>query len=304
MPLIGDRSRVRQFMNNRPKASNRGQEPETGGLCLPAGGEIDMVRWDETMKGRLGLLVAILVLPACGGLQRIQKMPVPRQDLLHSYQLMAEGDELALVGKPHFALLKYLEASSLNPYHEVIFNKLAITYSRLSQYRQAQRAVERAIRLEPDYPYAYNTEGIIHLANRLEREAIESFRRAVSLMPNEANFYVNLGHAYMKAGQYDRGLEAYRQGLALDPAILSRDDVIELSYQTPEDPDPERLYQMARVFADLGNRETCLEYLEKALSAGFSDGKRLLQDDAFTALLEDSDFVRLISLYGIKKTNS
>jgi len=250
------------------------------------------------------LLMTVVVLAACGGPERIVKLPVPREDVLYAYRLMAEGDEMALAGQSHFALLKYLDASRLNPYHEVIFNKLAIAYSRLQQFLQAEKAVERAIRLEPRYASAHNTMGIVYLANRSNKRAIRSFQEAIRLKPEEANFYVNLGQAYLREEKYQEGLRTYQKALELDPDILDNADVIELTPQSAEVVTEERLYQMARVFAELGKKQSCLEYLGKALSAGFSDGRRLLNDTAFEKFFEDEEFIDLIALYGVEGRNS
>jgi tetratricopeptide (TPR) repeat protein len=250
------------------------------------------------------LLTTIVVLAACGGPERIVKLPVPREDVLHSYRLMAEGDEMTGAGQSHFALLKYLEASRLNPYNEIIFNKLAIAYSRLQQFLQAEKAVERALRLEPGYASAHNTIGIVYLANRSNKRAIRSFQEAIRLKSEEANFYVNLGQAYLREEKYQEGLRTYQKALELDPDILDNADVIELTPQSTEVVTEERLYQMARVFAELGNKESCLEYLGKALSAGFSDGRRLMSDTAFEKFFEDEEFVDLIALYGVEGQSS
>ena len=252
------------------------------------------------MRFTLPVLLAILVLPSCGGPQRIKKVPVPRDNVLQAYRLMAEGDQLALAGQAHFSLLKYLDASRLNPYHEVIFNKLAIAYSRLSQFRQAGEAIDRAIRLEPDYAFAHNTRGIIHLANQFNQSAITSFKKAIRIKPEEPNFYINLGHAYLRVDKYQEGLETYQIALQLDPEILGKSDVIELSYQDQQEASSERFYQMARIFAELGDKTVCLDYLGKALSAGFSDGRRLMEDAAFEQLRQDVEFLDLISLFGIE----
>jgi tetratricopeptide (TPR) repeat protein len=256
------------------------------------------------MRFTRALLLTGFVFTACGGPERIVKLPVPRGDELHAYRVMAEGDEMALAGQFHFALLKYSEASRLNPYHEVIFNKLAIAYSRLQQFSQAEKAAERAIRLEPGYSSAHNTIGIVYLAKRSNKRAIRSFQEAITLEPEEANFYVNLAQAYLRDEKYEESLRTYRKALELDPEILDNPDVIELTQQPTEVAVPERLYQTARVFAELGNKQSCLEYLGQALSAGFSDGRRLMSDTAFEKFYEDAEFMDLIALYGIEDRDS
>ncbi len=253
------------------------------------------------MRLKLVFLLTIAALPACAGMERIPKLTVPREDLLMAYRLMAEGDQMFLEGTEHLALLKYLEASRLNPYHEVIFNKLAMAYSRLRQFRQADEAVKRAIRLEPEYPYAHNTRGIIFLATRYNRQAIRSFKEAIKLRPEEGSFYLNLGHAYIRDDNYQEGMRTYQMALEIDPEIFQRTDVIELSYELADAANPERFYQMARVFAELGDKDTCLGYLGKALSAGFSDSRRLMSDAVFEELRQDADFIKLIASYGIEE---
>jgi tetratricopeptide (TPR) repeat protein len=256
------------------------------------------------MRFTRAVLLIVLAFAGCGGPERIVKLPVPREDVLYAYRLMAEGDEMVLAGQFHFALLKYLDASRLNPYYEVVFNKLAIAYSRLQQFPQAEKAAERAIRLEPGYSSAHNTIGIVYLANQSTKRAIRSFQEAIKLDPEEANFYVNLGQAYLRDEKYEEGLRTYRKALELDPGILDNPDVIELTPQSAEVAVPERLYQTARVFAELGNKQSCLEYLGRALSAGFSDGRRLMSDTAFEKFYEDTEFIDLIALYGIEGKKS
>ncbi|MFB3068723.1 MAG: tetratricopeptide repeat protein [Acidobacteriota bacterium] len=256
------------------------------------------------MRLKLLFVLTIAALSACGGLERIPKLTVPREDLLTAYRLMAEGDQMFVDGREHFALLKYLEASRLNPYHEVIFNRLAMAFSRVRQFRQADEAVKRAIRLEPEYPFAHNTRGIIYLATRYNRQAIRSFKEAIRLKPEEASFYLNLGHAYVRDDEYQEGMRTYQMALQIDPEIFQRTDVIELSYEFADAANPERFYQMARIFAELGDKDTCLEYLGKALSAGFSDSRRLMSEAAFEKLRQDAEFIKLIASYGIAESTS
>ncbi len=237
------------------------------------------------------------LLSACGGVKRIAKQPVPAENVVRSYRLTAEADKMMEEGKDHLALLKYLEAADLNPYHEVIYNKVGIAYSKLAQYTQARRAVERSIGLNPKYPYAYNTQGIIRLAEQNPKAAVESFKRAISLAPKVASFHVNLGQAYMDRQKFESAREAYFRALELDKNAFARKDVVELSFPEGEKEDPERHYQMARFFAEIGDKDACLRSLSKALSAGFADFKRLAADQVFDRFRNDDDFLNLLGSY-------
>ena len=192
-----------------------------------------------------------------------------------------------------------MEAANLNPYHEVIFNKLGIAYSRLLMYPQAERAVERSVALNPSYPFAYNTLGIIRLAQKDVKGAVRHLRKAIGLSPRIASFHVNLGHSYMQANEFEKARQAYLAALALDPKIFAKREIIKLPYPAQETADPERHYQMARFFAETGDTDTCLAHFGKALAAGFIDAQRLMADKAFGSMLDNEDFVRLAESYGL-----
>ncbi len=229
----------------------------------------------------------------------IQKLPVPRAQEIQAIRLVAEGDQLLREQKDHLAMLKYLEASQLNPYYEVIFNKLAVTYAKLQMLYQARQAVNRALALNRNYAFAYNTRGIIDLAERRPKQAIAAFERAIRLAPGEPNFYLNYAAALVYFDRLKEAVEAYRQALRLDPDIL-RGPYVELNFPSEgELDDPGRYFRHALVFAELGDVEQCLRYLEKAWSAGFTDFGRL-KEPVFQKLREDARFQRFLEERGIR----
>ncbi len=235
------------------------------------------------------------------GVERIQKPAnFPQERVIRSYRLVAAGDKLLEEGKDHLALLKYVEAADVNPYNEVIFNKLSITYSRLSRWDEAERAVKRAIGLAPRYAYAYNTWGIIELARHNGKAATRRIKKALDIEPRVASFYANLGHSYMQSGKYREGSKAYQKALELDPNVFNRPDAIQVQYPSNDISTPERNYQMAKFFAEYGDKDSCLQYLGKALADGFSDQKRLSEEKAFDKLRADKDFQNLVLMYGLK----
>ena len=249
----------------------------------------------------LGLAFLLFVI-SCSGIKTIPKTRIEPEKVVRSYRLVAEGDKLLEDGKDHLALLKYLEAADLNPYHEVIFNKLAITYSKLLQYQQARKAVERALGLNPKYAFAHNTLGIVELAEQDPKGATRAFNNAIDLKPDVASFYVNLGHAYMERHKFKEGRQAYKKALEVDSRVFEHSETMELSFPEDKKPDPERQYQMAIFFAQSGDKGSCLKYLSKALESGFTDGKRVAAETAFDKLRSDQDFVRLFDSYGVKMT--
>lgn len=214
---------------------------------------------------------------------------------------MHEGDQLLREGKDHLAMLKYLEASRANPYHEAIFNKLGIAYSRLQMFPQAENAVNRSIGLNRSYPYAHNTRGIVELSKSNYRGAIRFFSRAIELKPTVANFYLNLGYSLVQDGKFEEGLTAYQKGLDLQPEVLDQAAFIEISHAVNAEKDlrPRRLFDMARLFARLGQLERCIEYLGRAISAGFTDIESIYREEDFRQVRDTEEFERFMTQAGL-----
>ncbi len=252
------------------------------------------------MNLKMAVMLAFLLPPLIGcGPRTIKKLPVPREHEVQAIRLVAEGDQLLQEGKEHLAMLKYLEASDLNPYHELTFNKLAITYVRLQMYYQARQSVNRAIGLKRDYAYAHNTKGIIDLADRDLRSAERSFARAIRLEPGVPSFYLNYGYTLIQSNRSEEAMAAYRKALDLDPGVLEGGRFLELNYTVEGELPPEKYYEMARVFAELGNLELALRYLGRAFSLGFNDEKRLRGEPAFRRFAEIDEFRRFLEIHGV-----
>ena len=203
-------------------------------------------------------------------------------------------------GKDHLALLKYLESSTLNAYSPHCFNKLAVAYARILMFSQAKRAVDRAIRLDGEYPYGYNTRGIIQMALGKPGAGVDSFEKALHLDPQNSIFYLNLGRAHMGAGDYKKSRSALKQALQLNPDVLHLEGTIEVSASHKRDA-PESYYRMAQLFAEVGDVKACLNYLSRALESGFRDRDRLQNDPVFDALRTTRTFIELVASYGLQE---
>jgi tetratricopeptide (TPR) repeat protein len=243
------------------------------------------------------LLVLVVCCSCASRIKGIEKSPVSTEDRTRAHRLLLEGDQLIREQKDHLALRTYVEASTLNPYDEVVFNKLAIAYSRLLMFRESEAAIERSIRLNREYAYAYNTKGITALAQDQLKKAAKSFRRAIALNPQPL-FYFNLGTTYLQMEKYEEGRSAFQQALKLNPNVFEMEGAIQVETRAGES-NADRHFKLAAIFAELGAKEACLDNLAKAFNNGFEDRNRLNSEPAFAQLRSDPDFIRLIELYGM-----
>lgn len=81
-------------------------------------------------------------------------------------------------------------------------------------YRVDSRAgvpyAERAVQLEPKYPFGHYLLGLLYFDSGETEKAIAHLRIAKDMVPNEPQFYFALGNAYAKSGQREKAEQARR----------------------------------------------------------------------------------------------
>ena len=108
-------------------------------------------------------------------------------------------------GKISEAVYHYNEAIRLKPDYAFAYNMRAGLYGRLGQYQLAINDYKEAIRLQPDYAYAYNNRGNTYVGLGQYQLAINDYNEAIRLKPDYANAYNNRGYVYFKNGNNELG---------------------------------------------------------------------------------------------------
>jgi hypothetical protein len=86
---------------------------------------------------------------------------------------------------------------------------------------EARQHLERAVRLKPDFAYAWSNLGSALLELDQVDEAIICGQRAIALQPHLAPAYVNLGAAWLRQGLLEKALEAYRWAVNQRPDLAN-----------------------------------------------------------------------------------
>jgi tetratricopeptide (TPR) repeat protein len=139
----------------------------------------------------------------------------------------------------------------------------ALAFSRLYydwDWLGAQRAIQQALELNPNFPLAHMLYVDFWLAMRRPEEAVREAQRGVELDPLSANTNGKLGLALSYAGEHKRAIEQLRKTIDLDP-----------SFVYPH-------LTLARAYAACGELEASIEAAQRAvaLSGGWSLAKSLL----------------------------
>jgi tetratricopeptide (TPR) repeat protein len=225
-----------------------------------------------------------------GCAEKVVFVKVPAEDLLRANELGKEGD-VAFARRDYYAaLIKFLEASRLNPNSYALLNKLGIAYSQLKYYNDAGTAFHRAILLNRKFAYAYNNAGTVYFATGDRNRAEKYFKKAIALQHDAASFHINLGTLYFEKGKYEKGMAELRKGLMLDPGVIGRGEGVALAPAASKGASAEKSYSMARVYASMGDVDRAVDNLQQALNAGFTDIDAIRKQADFDKVRQDPKF--------------
>ena len=114
--------------------------------------------------------------------------------------------------------LELLEtAVKVNPSEIDAHEKLAVTYTRLRRFADAEREFRYVLSIDPNSPMTYNNLGSMFLFQNRNADAIDALSRAVALDSGLANAHNGLGVAYARTGNLDRAAEEWRKALEIRP---------------------------------------------------------------------------------------
>ena len=113
---------------------------------------------------------------------------------------------------------------------------------------EAIGAYNKALSIKPDSADAYYNMGIALQDQGKPEEAIDAYTKALSIKPDSAGAYNNMGIALQDQGKPEEAIVAYNQALAIKPDYA------------------EACYNMGNALKDQGELDKAIEAYEKALS--------------------------------------
>ncbi len=176
-----------------------------------------------------------------------------------------------------------------------IFNKIGLAYHHLYAIDRAKSSYESALRLRPDYPEALNNLGAVFYAERDYRKASRFYRKAIKLTPHDAIVRRNLAATYLAQGKQQEAMKAYRAAFLADPSTFGDDAQNVIPEPATVKERAAQNYCLASLYAQQGMNDRAIEYLRKAIDAGFNGYKRLMEDPDFATLRKTAEFNELMT---------
>jgi len=99
----------------------------------------------------------------------------------------------------------------------VVWNILGASRAQLGMLDEAVDAYKKTISLKPDYAETYSNMGVALKNQGKFDEAIDAYKKSISLKPNYAEAYDNMGVALKNQGKFDEAIDAYKKSISLKP---------------------------------------------------------------------------------------
>ncbi len=219
-------------------------------------------------------------------------------------------------GRYEDAEKQFEKVTALVPQNAWAYNNLGTVYLVRGQDAQAREMLERSVAIRPVYGAVSNL-GTLYFKEGKLRDAATMYEKALAIKGSDFRLWGNLGTAYHFSDQNAKAKEAFAQAVKLaeqQRAVNPRDSgllidlggyygmlgeratglaVLERVLKTPPT-DADSMAAIGESFEDLGERDRAVEWIGKALKAGFS-AATLEEGPALRELRSDPRFKKLIS---------
>ncbi len=99
-----------------------------------------------------------------------------------------------------------------------LWNILGASATQARMYDKALKAFKKSITLKPNNAEAYSNLGVVLKNIGNLDKAVEAYKKGISINPNYVDAYYNLGNILKDQGKLDEAIVAYKQSILLNPA--------------------------------------------------------------------------------------
>ena len=97
----------------------------------------------------------------------------------------------------------------------------AILLQKNEQFADAQEVYRRVLETVPDHPRALHYAGVLAHQQGRNAEALALIERSVALMPDQADWYSNLGIVLQSGDRLDRAIDARSPSIRATPTPIA-----------------------------------------------------------------------------------
>jgi tetratricopeptide (TPR) repeat protein len=224
------------------------------------------------------------------------KLHLPDPATATREQLETVGDVLRARRFPEDALDFYLYALKRGGGNQVmLLNKIGVTHLELRHTAAARSYFQAATKMQKKDPVAWNNLGAVEYMDGRFGNAISDYNRAIKLNKTSAIYHSNLATALFEQKRYKDARDQFRIALQLDPDMAHHDGTGGLTAHmlSPED-HARYCFEMARLYAELGDETNMLRYLTMASEGGFDVMSEMRSDPKMDHYRKDTRVLMLV----------
>jgi tetratricopeptide (TPR) repeat protein len=136
---------------------------------------------------------------------------------VQSLHLVEQANALAMQNKLNDAQELLQEALEKNPDNGFAYSQQAKIYFSLRQNSQARAAIEKALQLQPYQPDFLYVRGVIEEREGNLDAAMEALRSVTLVNPREADAYFEMGKIWLLKKERAQALNAFKKAVELEP---------------------------------------------------------------------------------------
>lgn len=212
-------------------------------------------------------------------------------------RLELEGDVLRARRFPDDALDYYGFALNRGGDSAVLFNKIGVTELEMGNAAIAHACFQRVLKQHRKSAQTWNNLGAVDSMTRNSRLAIDDYKHAIKLDKHSAVYHSNLGLAYIDVADYPSAREQIILALKLDPEIYTRTSSSGTTLHLLTTADRAQFsFEMARVYARIGDEAAMLHALETASEAGMDILPEMVSDKELIRYMKDPRVLTIVRI--------
>jgi tetratricopeptide (TPR) repeat protein len=122
------------------------------------------------------------------------------------------------------------DKDSTKDWYQRCYRALGLTYGKLGRYKKAIEFYRKATQLRPDDPALYAELAWTYGELRQWQNAVEAYKAVIRLQPDFAAAHCNLGVAYAELGDFEKAIEGYKRAIELEPDFLEAQRNLAVAY--------------------------------------------------------------------------
>tara|TARA_B100001939_G_scaffold347262_1_gene368328 strand:+ start:298 stop:2298 length:2001 start_codon:yes stop_codon:yes gene_type:complete len=129
----------------------------------------------------------------------------------------AEAKQLHNSGKIVEAQKLYLELIENNSSNYQLFFLIGTSYLQLENFEKAIAYLNNSIKINPKFPYSYNSKGIVFSENKEFEEAITNYNEAIFLKPDLFEAHLNKAISLKNIQKYEESFKSFEKCIEIEP---------------------------------------------------------------------------------------